>query len=60
MTALAADAALLGRKARFSPLELFDILGAAMRAANAVESHRQPKREDLLTLGITGELPKAL
>lgn len=59
MTALAAEAPVT-RKSGFSPLELFSILGAAVRAANAVESHRQPAREDLRILGIRGELPKAL
>lgn len=58
MTALAAVAPVI-RKSGFSPLEFFSILGAAVRAANAVESHRQPAREDLRVLGITGDLPKA-
>ncbi len=61
MTALAATAANYPKKrARFSPIELLGIMGAAIRAANAVESHRQPRREDLVTLGITGEFPRAL
>jgi len=61
MSVLAASAGQLPRrKTGFSLGELFDIMGAAIRAANAVDSHRQPKREDLLTLGITGDMPKAL
>ena len=37
---------------------LFEILGAAIRVSQAVESRRDPHRDDLLTLGITKPLPK--
>lgn len=59
MTALAASAGDAAQR-RFSPLDLFDLFGAAIRAADAVRSRRQPRREDLLILGITGELPRTL
>ena len=37
---------------------LFEILGAAIRVSQAVESRHEPDRDDLLTLGITRPLPK--
>jgi hypothetical protein len=40
---------------RSSFLGLFDLLGAAMGAAVAVENHRQPKDEHLKALGIDPE-----
>lgn len=39
--------------------EWLQILGAATRAARAVEARRDPRPDDLRLLGITGKLPKA-
>jgi len=38
--------------------EFFEILGAAVRVSQAVESRRDPDRDDLLALGINRPLPK--
>lgn len=38
--------------------DFFEILGAAIRVSQAVESRRDPDRDDLQTLGINRPLPK--
>jgi hypothetical protein len=40
-------------------LDVFAVLGAALRAARAVEAHRNPAAEDLQILGIRNPLPKS-
>ena len=40
-------------------LDVFAVLGAALRAARAVEAHRSPAAEDLQILGIRNPLPKS-
>lgn len=39
--------------------DFFEILGAAIRVARAVESRHDPDRDDLRTLGIDRPLPKS-
>ena len=45
-------------KFRDQVADFFEILGAAVRVSQAVESRRDPEPADLLTLGITKPLPK--
>ena len=45
-------------KFRTRVADFFEILGAAVRVSQAVESRRDPDRDDLLTLGINRPLPK--
>ena len=40
-------------------LDVFAVLGAALRAARAVEAHRSPAAGDLQILGIRNSLPKS-
>lgn len=36
-----------------------EVFGAARRVANATESHRTPRAEDLAVLGITAPFPRS-
>ena len=45
-------------KFRAHVADFFEILGAAVRVSQAVESRHEPDRDDLLTLGIDRPLPK--
>ena len=60
VTHLASPRRLRSRFGKFGEhvADFCEILAAAVRVSQAVESRRDPERTDLLTLGITKPLPK--